>query len=56
MTLIFNDAAPLRAKTTQNSDVVEGSFVEVVPPERIVQRFTFVSDDPQFAGTMMMMT
>jgi uncharacterized protein YndB with AHSA1/START domain len=54
MTLIFNDRGTITGKTRQNSDVVEGSFVELVPPERIVRHFTFVSEDPQFAGTMVM--
>lgn len=41
-------------KTTQDSDVVDGRFVELVPDARVVQEFDFVSDDPAFAGTMRM--
>jgi uncharacterized protein YndB with AHSA1/START domain len=52
MTLVFADDAATKRKTTSNSDRVEGTFAEVMPPERIRQQFTFVSDDPQFAGTM----
>jgi uncharacterized protein YndB with AHSA1/START domain len=54
MTLIFADDGATKRKTTSNSDRVEGTFAEVMPPERIRQQFTFVSDDPQFAGTMTM--
>ena len=41
-------------KTSANEDVVNGRFVELVPNERVVQRFEFESDDPAFAGTMTM--
>jgi hypothetical protein len=34
--------------------VVEGLFVELVPHERVVQAVDFVSDNPRFAGTMVM--
>ena len=54
MTLVFDDGGETTRKTTENSDTVDGQFVDVVRPERIDQRFTFVSDDPQFAGTMLM--
>ncbi|WP_439578439.1 SRPBCC family protein [Elioraea sp.] len=43
-----------RGKTSQDTDVVEGRFVELVPDERIVQRVTFVSEDAAFAGEMTM--
>lgn len=52
MTLVFDNTT--KGKTTQNSDQVEGIFVDVVPRERIEQEFVFVSDDPKFAGTMLM--
>lgn len=39
-------------KTLQDADVVEGTFVELVPNRRIVQRVEFQSDDPAFAGAM----
>lgn len=41
-------------KTTSDSDVVEGRFLELVPGVRVVQAVDFVSDDPAFAGTMTM--
>jgi uncharacterized protein YndB with AHSA1/START domain len=54
MTLVFPDDGTTKSKTTSNSDRVEGIFAEVMPPLRIRQQFTFVSDDPRFAGTMTM--
>jgi len=51
MTLTFA-AAP--GKSTANTDVVAGRFVELVPHERVVQAFEFDSPAPAFAGTMTM--
>jgi uncharacterized protein YndB with AHSA1/START domain len=44
----------VQGKTSDDSDVVEGRFVELVPNERVVQVVTFESDDPAFAGEMTM--
>lgn len=41
-------------KSTANTDVVVGRFVERVPQQRIVQAFEFDSPDPVFAGAMTM--
>ena len=41
-------------KTTQNTDVVNGRFIELEPDRRIVQEIDFVSNDPAYAGTMRM--
>ncbi len=41
-------------KTTQDSDVVDARFLEVVPDQQVVQEIDFVSDDPDFDGTMTM--
>jgi len=41
-------------KTTDDSDVVDARFVELTPDERVVQEVDFESDDPAFAGTMVM--
>lgn len=51
MTLTFQAAT---GKFSENTDVVDGRFVDLVPGKRIVQAFEFVSDDPAFAGTMTM--
>ena len=45
-------AAP--GKTSADSDIVNGRFIEVVANERIVQEFAFDSPDPAFAGVMTM--
>jgi uncharacterized protein YndB with AHSA1/START domain len=41
-----------RGKTSENTDTVEGKFVELVPNEKIVQVTKFESDQPDFAGEM----
>lgn len=41
-------------KTAADLDVVEGTFIELVPDKRVVQEVAFTSDDPAFAGTMLM--
>lgn len=41
-------------KATADSDVVEARFVDIAPGERVVQALDFESDDPAYAGTMIM--
>jgi uncharacterized protein YndB with AHSA1/START domain len=53
MTLVFGNAHGA-GKTSDNTDEVAGRFVRLKPAELIVQDIEFVSDDPVFAGTMMM--
>ncbi|WP_395448591.1 SRPBCC family protein [Aminobacter sp. UC22_36] len=43
-------------KTTDNADVFEGRFAELVPGRRVVELVEFESDDPAFAGTMRIVT
>ena len=43
-----------RGKTTDDTDVVDAEFAELVPGKRVVQLVKFKSDDPAFAGTMRM--
>lgn len=43
-----------RGKTTEGTDIASGLFLELVPGRRIVQTVEFESDDPAFAGTMVM--
>jgi uncharacterized protein YndB with AHSA1/START domain len=54
--LVLTYAQPGRAvgKATADSDVVEVRYLELVPDVRVVQAVDFVSDDPGFAGTMIM--
>lgn len=53
LTYVEKDQSTL-GKTTEDTDVVEGTFLELVPDERIVQLIEFDSNDPSFAGTMTM--
>ena len=55
MAFVYDDASVL-GKTTDHADVFEGMFVDLVPNERIVERATFESDDPAFAGVMTVTT
>ena len=41
-------------KSSEHSDVVEAKFCELVPGQRIVQLVQFDSNDPAFAGEMVM--
>lgn len=43
-----------RGKTSKNEDRLKTRFVELSPPERIVEAVTFESDDEAFSGEMMM--
>lgn len=43
-----------RGKTSEDTDVVEGRFLELVPDEQVVHLVMFESDDPVFAGEMKM--
>jgi uncharacterized protein YndB with AHSA1/START domain len=52
--LTYADATGSRGKATENSDIVDARFVEIVPNARVVQAVDFDSDDPAFAGTMTM--
>lgn len=54
MILTYADAASAPGKTTADSDVVEARFVDIVPGRRVVQAVDFVSDDPDYSGTMTM--
>ncbi|MDV8068785.1 SRPBCC family protein [Rhodococcus sp. IEGM 1366] len=54
MVLTYLDSADSPGKTSAATDVVDVGFAELVPPERVVQRAVFESDDPSYAGTMTM--
>lgn len=54
MVLTYQDASTAHGKATADSDIVEARFVDLVPGVRVVQAVDFVSDDPQYAGTMIM--
>jgi uncharacterized protein YndB with AHSA1/START domain len=54
MVLTYSDPSSAPGKATVDSDIVEARFVDIVPGERLVQAVDFVSDDPAYAGTMIM--
>jgi uncharacterized protein YndB with AHSA1/START domain len=54
MTLTYAGASTATGKATEDSDIVEARFVDIVPGVRVVQAVDFVSDDPAYAGTMTM--
>lgn len=47
-------AETVEGKTEANTDEVNGRYVALEEPSRIVQEVDFVSDDTAFAGTMRM--
>lgn len=55
MAFIYEDAGS-HGKTTDDADVFEGRFVELVPDRRVVEVVEFESDDPVFAGAMRIVT
>jgi uncharacterized protein YndB with AHSA1/START domain len=55
MAFVYEDAS-VRGKTTEHADIFEGTFVELVPNERIVERVEFQSDDPAYSGAMTITT
>lgn len=55
MALTYRDEDhPKAGKYSDDTDMVVGRFVELIPNERIVQLVTFESEDPAFAGEMSM--
>ena len=54
MVLTFADDSSTSGKATAVSDIVDATFVDIVPDVRVVQAVTFVSDDPALVGTMTM--
>lgn len=43
-------------KTSTTADIFRGRFLKLIPFERIVELIEFESDDPAFAGTMILTT
>ena len=52
--LRYADETSASGKTTGDTDVTGGRFVQLVPGRRIVQSVEFESSDPAFAGEMTM--
>ena len=54
LVLTYGDAGRGSGKSTADSDVSVVRFLELEPGARLVQAVDFVSDDPSFAGTMLL--
>lgn len=54
MVLTYVGSEHTAGKTSENTDVVQGRFVELVEDKRIAQRIEFESEDPAFSGAMVM--
>lgn len=54
LVLTYTDPSASRGKSSAASDIVEARYVDIVPEVRVVQAVDFVSDDPEFGGTMTM--
>lgn len=54
LVLTYPEGSGEAGKAGDGTDVVEARFLEVVGGERVVQAVDFESDDPAFAGTMVM--
>ena len=54
MILTYKDASAAPGKSSADSDIVEARFVDLAPNRRVAEAVDFQSDDPAFAGTMVM--
>ena len=54
MVLTYRGDHEKRGKTAEDTDIVEGRFIEFVRDEKVVHAVTFESEDPAFAGDMRM--
>ncbi|GAK40530.1 activator of Hsp9 ATPase 1 family protein [Paenibacillus sp. TCA20] len=52
ITLTYEMDHDLPGKTSDNTDVSQGKFLELVPEKRIVQSVNFSSEDTAFSGEM----
>lgn len=52
ITLTYDEMLANFGKTSENTDVSSGKFLELVPDRKIVVAVIFESDDPKFAGEM----
>ena len=50
--LTYVDPAGAGAKSSDDSDIVEARFVDIVRNNRVIQSVEFVSSDPAYAGVM----
>ena len=52
LTLTYEMDLSVPGKTSENTDVTQGRFLELIPNNRIVQTVKFDSEDPAFSGEM----
>ncbi|CAN5238057.1 SRPBCC family protein [soil metagenome] len=45
-----------RGKSTDDADICEGRFLEILPDTKIVEAVVFEANDPSFSGTMTITT
>lgn len=53
LTYVSSDRS-MPGKTSEDTDVVRGTFLKLVEDKQIVQEIKFKSEDPSFAGAMIM--
>lgn len=56
MAYIYTAAHPVAGKTSEDRDIFEGRFTELIPDKRIVEVVEFESPDPAFTGEMSITT
>jgi uncharacterized protein YndB with AHSA1/START domain len=54
LVLTYANPGMSQTKSTDESDIVDVRYLDIVPNDRVVQAVDFVSDVPEFAGTMLM--
>lgn len=54
MTLHYLEAGDSTGKSTADTDIVHALYIEVFPGCRVAFEVNFVSEDPAYAGTMVM--
>ncbi len=55
MALHYDDTS-IAGKSGGNADIFESRFIEMIAGETVIEEIDFVSDDPQFSGTMTITT
>ena len=56
MAFIYSKPDPVRAKSTEAVDIFRGTFVELVPDEKIVEAVEFEAEGPEYQGIMTITT
>jgi uncharacterized protein YndB with AHSA1/START domain len=52
LVLMYADPHASQAKSSDDSDIVDVRYLDIVPDDRVVQAVDFFADAPEFAGTM----